>query len=142
MIVAQPMAATQTFLCLECGTKVDTPEGKHGFLRCSQGHRVQVLKSRPLWQIGLLAFWIAFVILGAPANVLQGSWISWLVLGAAAIWSAYVIVRGIQLLSRPEPINRIGRQYVVVGIARVLAAAIVGWYVWGMLQRGYWPISN
>ena len=127
------MALTQTFLCLRCGTQIENPQGKNGFLRCSNGHRVQVLKSRPLWQIGLFAFGIAFLILGIVIHLLQTTWLTdksrlivWLLLTVVAVSSAYLTIRGVRLMKIPAPIEAIGRQYVIVAIGRLIAVGVIG----------------
>src|SRR5258708_25082592 len=126
------MALTQTFLCLECGTKVDAPEGKHGFLRCSQGHRVQVLKSRPVWQIGLFAFGIAFWILAVFIHLFQTVWLTdrsplivWFLLAVVGASSVYLAIRGTHLMKTPPPIGAMGRQYVTVAIRRIVPVTLL-----------------
>ena len=130
----------EVYVCLQCNISVDNPGPIKGFLRCPAGHRVEGLRSRPLWQVGLLAFLVAFAVLGLPSNVTQGSWLGWCILAGAGTWSCYLLFRGISLLNRPDPINRMGRQYVAVAIARLCAVVVTGFYAWAMLDRGYWPV--
>ena len=139
MIVAQPMtsrttaAITPTFVCLDCGVAVDHPEGKNSFLRCAQGHRVQVLKVRPRWQIGLLSFWIAFTVLACLIHLFQTVWLTdgsrtivWSLLAASAAWTAYLAIRGARIMNKPSPMGDIGRQYIIVAIGRMSAVGILG----------------
>jgi hypothetical protein len=143
-IVPVPMTSrsattTPTFVCLDCGIAVDQPKGKNGLLRCAQGHRVQVLKTRPRWQIGLLSFWIAFTILGTFIHLLQTVWLTdwsriivWLLLVASAAWCIYMVARGTRIMNGVFPIGAIGQQYVVVGIGRMFAVGALG----GMAAMG------
>jgi hypothetical protein len=132
-VVTQLVALTQTFLCLHCGTRVDNPAAKNGFMRCAKGHRVQVLKSRPLWQIGLFSFGIAFWILAIVVHLFQTSWLTdksrlivWLLLTATLASSVYLAIRGARLMKTPTPIGAIGRQYIAVAVGRLVAAGVLG----------------
>jgi hypothetical protein len=123
----------QRFLCLKCGFEIDQPEGKNGFLRCPKGHRVQILKSRPLWAIGPVSFAISFWILSVIIHLFQTIWLSdstrpiiWSVLAVASASGIYLAIQGWWLLSRPEPIGLIARQHIAVGLGRIVAAIVLG----------------
>jgi len=127
------MAGVQTFICLDCGTGIDNPEGTKGFLRCAEGHRVQVLKSRPLWQIGFSSLGIAFWILAVVVHLFQtvwltdmSRWIVWFLLAVVASSSIYLVVRRARLIKTPSPIGAIGRQYVTIAIGRLIAVGLLG----------------
>jgi hypothetical protein len=111
---------------------MDRPEVKNGFLRCAEGHRVELLKSRPLWQIGLNSFLIAFGILAVLIHVLQTVWVTnyshllvWLLLAVSAVWAIYLAIRGRRLMNALEPLRTVGRQYIAVAIGKLLAFVIL-----------------
>jgi hypothetical protein len=118
---------------LDCGIAVDHPESKNGFLRSAQGHRVQVLKVRPRWQIGLLSFWIAFTVLAVLIHLFQTVWLTngsrtivWLLLAASTAWSAYLAIRGTRIINSPSPIAALGKQYIIVATGRMSAIGALG----------------
>src|SRR5262247_3719097 len=95
--MAHHMASPQTFVCLDCGSVIEQPRAENGILRCSAGHRVQGLKSRPLWQVGIFSFGIAFWILSIVIHLFQTVWLAraspmvvWFLLVVLAAWSAYL----------------------------------------------------
>jgi hypothetical protein len=127
------MALTQTFLCLHCGTRVENPQGKNGILRCANGHRVQVVKSRPLWQIGLFSFGIAFLILATVIHLFQTVWLTeksqfivWFLLATAGLSSVYLAIRGARLMKTQAPIGALGRQYITVAMGRLIVVGLRG----------------
>jgi hypothetical protein len=111
---------------------MDRPEAKNGFLRCAEGHRVELLKSRPLWQIGLNSFLIAFGFLAVLIHLLQTVWVTnyshllvWLVLAVSAVWAIYLAIRGSRLASLLAPLSTVGRQYIAVALGKLLAVMIL-----------------
>src|SRR5437773_2350506 len=98
------MAAPQAFVCLDCRSVIERPDIKNGILRCPSGHRVQGIKARPLWQIGVLssmiAFWILSVVIHLFQTVRAGAVtpiVVWGILLLSGAWSAYIGFRGIGL---------------------------------------------
>ena len=132
--IGEGVKVVQTFVCLECGTQITAPTGtKPGFLRCAAGHRVQIVKSRPLWQIGLLSFWLSFAIASVLIHILQTVWISrfthlivWSILAALSVSGVYLVVQGLRCKSGRSPIDILGRQYVIIGLARLCVALALG----------------
>lgn len=113
---------------------MDSPLGKNGFLRCSAGHRVQAVVERPAWQMALFSFLLALWFLLVAIHLVlfalpepKATLITWLLLGGVAFWSAYLVVRGKGLLHFPQPMIQIGRQYVIIGISRLVAVSLVAW---------------
>ena len=111
-------------------------------LRCPDGHLVEGIKSGPLWATGINSLFKALLLLSVITTALQGHWISWVVLGGFLLWSAYLIVRAIRLPKQRVAMKEVAAQFIVIGIVRMGAAIVIGWYVWEMLQRGGWPVSN
>jgi len=125
--------AIQTFVCLNCGIPIDQPVGKNGFLKCAKGHRVQIVKSRPLWRISSFAFGIALSVTGILIHLFQTVWVSglshyavWSVLLALFAWGIYLVVQGRRYTASPAPIGTIGREYIASGTGKVLAALVLG----------------
>ena len=137
-----PVSLKGTFVCISCRIKVDDPQVQGRFPRCAAGHRVERLRTRSLFHTGFFALVISLIVVGSPVNALEGSWISMLPLAAVVLWSSYSIVRGAYLLRLGPPVDRIGRQRIVVGVACVCAAMFIVWYAWSMRQTGYWPSSH
>jgi hypothetical protein len=53
-----------TLVCYQCNTLVPEPVVKNRVVRCSQGHLVKILDTRPLWRLGLLPFLATLLIFG------------------------------------------------------------------------------
>lgn len=122
------MPSPPPYLCLDCRIAIGNPEHRNGFLRCPSGHRVQSLKLRPLWQVGILSFGVAFLALLIFIHLLLislGGTAVWVTLIAVGIWSAYVAVRGTQFIRAPGAVGAIGRQYLVVGGARLIVVLVL-----------------
>jgi hypothetical protein len=119
----------QTFVCLDCGIQVIEPQQGKGFLRCAEGHRVQVVKSRALWQISLLAFIISIAIASVLIHLLQTVWtgsfssiLVWVLLAGLLAFGVYLVILGLRHKGRTPPIDVLSRQYIAIGIARICAA--------------------
>jgi hypothetical protein len=108
---------------------IELPGQKNGFLACPSGHRVQSLKSRSLWQVGLFSFFVAFWLLLILSHLLLmlGPPALWFALIAVGVWSLYLAIRGTRLAGQTGAMRAIGRQYLVVGASRLVVAILLGW---------------
>jgi len=128
------MTREQTLVCLECGTVIDRPEGKNRLLKkCAAGHRVQIVKTGPLWKIMLGSFLIAVTMLGVAIHLFQTAWLNgssrvivWAILAASLAFSGYLGFRGKSIMNEPGALETLGRQYIVIAFSRTLAAVVLG----------------
>jgi hypothetical protein len=78
--------------------------------------------------------------IAATAGVVRSHWLSWVSLGVVVAWSAYMFVLGALLPGERTEMKTIRAQFMVAGIARMCAAAAIGWYVWFAVHYGHSPL--
>lgn len=120
------------YVCLTCGVAIERPTAETGHLRCPDGHFVDGIKSGPLWATGVNAHFATLGPLALVAAVLRWHWMDWVAVVVVLGWSAYIFVLGILLPRERAEIKMVGAQFMVTGLARGCAAAVVAW--WLLLQ--------
>lgn len=128
------------YVCLTCGVAIQEPRTESGQKRCPDGHFVDGVKSGPLWATAINSHFAALAPLAAVATTLGHHWLSWILLIGVGAWGIYMFVLGLLLPRDRAEIKAIGRQFMASGLARVGAAALVGWYVWFVLHYGHSPL--